>query len=618
MTSHDGSGSLTTPGRIVTFYSYKGGTGRSMALANVAWILASQRQRVLVIDWDLEAPGLHRYFQPFVHDKELTSSPGVIDFFTEFNEGARDPKRDLDERNGRWFDRYTSLEPFTFSLDWEFPAPGTLDFVPAGLQGGGYGVRVTSFDWQSFYKDLGGGVFLEAVKARLRSEYDWILIDSRTGISDSSGICTVQMPDDLVVLFTLNNQSIFGASAATESAFSQRLRPNGEPGLRIWPVPTRVELAEKERLEAARDAARESFQKYLMHLPRRDRQDYWGRVEVPYDPYFAYEEVLATFADRRRTKLSILAAMEALTERLSDGQIHELAAISEQTRVETLAKFTRKKRTQDRRDTGSIPEIFLSYGSEDAQLAAWLCARLSARLEGRARIVWDRDLVRPGDRWREVLLRAVEGATAFLFLLTPERLKRGRTGMSDDELDHALKRKVRIIPVLAGVEASELAQSRFASLAEFWGTSFIPGQTDDVVYLAADLLRLLEVSVTTVPEEPQDPEDPQLGRWGGSPSRNNRTLSAVVRPAAASASWFQIDLRVSGTPDVPLVGEVAFHLHPTFKPAVRRREVQAGIASMNLTAWGAFTVGVVADNGQTKLELNLADLSDAPGLFRER
>ena len=31
-------------GQIVTFYSYKGGTGRTMALANVAWILASKRQ----------------------------------------------------------------------------------------------------------------------------------------------------------------------------------------------------------------------------------------------------------------------------------------------------------------------------------------------------------------------------------------------------------------------------------------------------------------------------------------------------------------------------------------------------------------------------------------------
>jgi MinD-like ATPase involved in chromosome partitioning or flagellar assembly len=55
------------PGRIITFYSYKGGTGRSMALANYAVYLARMPEmagkRVLVIDWDLEAPGLHRYFQ---------------------------------------------------------------------------------------------------------------------------------------------------------------------------------------------------------------------------------------------------------------------------------------------------------------------------------------------------------------------------------------------------------------------------------------------------------------------------------------------------------------------------------------------------------------------------
>lgn len=52
-------------GRIITFYSYKGGTGRSMALANVAWVLAAAGSRVLAIDWDFEAPGLHRYSTPF-------------------------------------------------------------------------------------------------------------------------------------------------------------------------------------------------------------------------------------------------------------------------------------------------------------------------------------------------------------------------------------------------------------------------------------------------------------------------------------------------------------------------------------------------------------------------
>ncbi len=70
--------------KIITFYSYKGGTGRSMTLANVAWILACAGNKVLTIDWDLEAPGLHRYFYPFLIDKELTASDGLIDFVINY------------------------------------------------------------------------------------------------------------------------------------------------------------------------------------------------------------------------------------------------------------------------------------------------------------------------------------------------------------------------------------------------------------------------------------------------------------------------------------------------------------------------------------------------------
>ena len=48
--------------QIITFYSYKGGVGRSMALANVATLLSKWGKRVLMIDWDLEAPGLENFF----------------------------------------------------------------------------------------------------------------------------------------------------------------------------------------------------------------------------------------------------------------------------------------------------------------------------------------------------------------------------------------------------------------------------------------------------------------------------------------------------------------------------------------------------------------------------
>ena len=71
-------------GRIVSFYSYKGGVGRSMTLANVAWILASNGYRVLTIDWHLDAPGLHRYFAPFLLDPMLLETPGLIEFLTDY------------------------------------------------------------------------------------------------------------------------------------------------------------------------------------------------------------------------------------------------------------------------------------------------------------------------------------------------------------------------------------------------------------------------------------------------------------------------------------------------------------------------------------------------------
>src|SRR6476659_2318453 len=96
------SASRPSLGKIITFYSYKGGTGRSMALANVAWILASAGKRVLIIDWDLEAPGLHRYFHPFLADKELSETEGLIDFFVEFAVAAATPVVD-NSRDRDWY-----------------------------------------------------------------------------------------------------------------------------------------------------------------------------------------------------------------------------------------------------------------------------------------------------------------------------------------------------------------------------------------------------------------------------------------------------------------------------------------------------------------------------------
>ena len=76
---------LQCNGKIFTFYSYKGGVGRSMALANIAELLYRQGKRVVMVDWDLEAPGLEGYFYNTKTEREnITVQLGLIDMFESY------------------------------------------------------------------------------------------------------------------------------------------------------------------------------------------------------------------------------------------------------------------------------------------------------------------------------------------------------------------------------------------------------------------------------------------------------------------------------------------------------------------------------------------------------
>jgi tetratricopeptide (TPR) repeat protein/MinD-like ATPase involved in chromosome partitioning or flagellar assembly len=307
------------PGKIITFYSYKGGTGRSMAVANVAWILASNGKRVLTVDWDLEAPGLHRYYTPFLSDKDLTNSDGLIDLLIEFRDAtATGPASGDRLSDNNWHETYADIAAYVVSLDWNFPRGGTLDFLPAGRQGASYSARVNSFDWAEFYERRGGGVFLEAVKEKMRADYDYVLIDSRTGVSDTSDIATGQMPDAVVVCFTLNNQGVKGSAAVAHSIYEQRLRKGRE--IAIFPVPMRVEPFEKTKLDLRREYSKKMFELFPAHLPPQSRAQFQEDTLVKYLPYYAYEEILATFGNRpgESENTSLLAPAERLTAYLTD------------------------------------------------------------------------------------------------------------------------------------------------------------------------------------------------------------------------------------------------------------------------------------------------------------
>lgn len=416
---------MTAGGQILTFYSYKGGTGRTMALANVAWILASRGKRVLAIDWDLEAPGLHRYFAPFLADPSLSESDGLIEFLSRYVVTATKDAPPGLESDKLWYESYADIKRYAEPLRWRFADGGSIDFVGAGRQNASYGARVNVFDYEGFYRRFGGGAFLDAAIRIMRSAYDYILVDSRTGISDVSGICTIHMPDALVVFYTLNNQSIEGASSVARHVATTRARSDTEP-FPVFSVATRIELSEKVKLESRRVLARERFGDFVDDLPERTRKDYFSEMEVLYDPYYAYEETLATIADTPGLRNSVLAAFERLTDRLTNGAVSRLGEMSDSKRDEALALYdklapasttgqqvvTRRSQTWD---------VFLSAPSSELRTAQ----RLFDLLSSNYKVFYASRSVLAGSAIEPTVKEAIEKARVMVVLFGNERVPQG-------------------------------------------------------------------------------------------------------------------------------------------------------------------------------------------------
>lgn len=438
----------TSEGRIVTFYSYKGGTGRSMAMANVAWILAANGQRVLAVDWDLEAPGLHRYFHPFLLDPELRDTEGVIDFVARFaTHAVAGPPRTGEARSSepQLDPSLADLTEYAVRVEHPFPDGGVLDLVPAGRQSAGYGAKVNSFDWQTFYDRLGGGAFLQSMRTIVRDDYDFVLIDSRTGVSDTAGVCTIELPDDLVVCFTLNGQSMEGAAAVARSVRAQR----GFDELSIYPVPMRVEFAEKLRLERAREVARRQFDSFLFDVDAQERERYWGDVEVVYQPYYAYEEILAVFGDRPLQTNSVLGGVERLTARLTKGRFTTLPLVDDATRKDVIARYgnavSDRPNTRARQSTSSV---YVSYSRRNSDVVHRLVAALE-RAGAPYQLTTEVDTT-PGSDVESRVEQTIINSVAVVAIVTPDVERSISFVRQEWELAATLGK--HIIPVVVGLD----------------------------------------------------------------------------------------------------------------------------------------------------------------------
>jgi tetratricopeptide (TPR) repeat protein/cellulose biosynthesis protein BcsQ len=340
------------PGIITTFYSYKGGVGRTFALANIAVVLSSWGYRVLCIDWDLDAPGLRYYL---LHWLDEPIGGGLVDAFQRFSEGGG-----LD------------FQDFTLKVRVSEQA-AQFDFLPSGADGANYVATAQGLDWASLYSTRDLGSHLEQCRAEWMSEYDVVLIDSRTGITDIGGICTAQLPDIVVMMFTANNQSLEGTLEVSRRAHVARdALPYDRSRLMIVPVPSRFDA--KEEYRRAHDW-QERFQSSLSEIVSPwlhqgvSIETLLGYLTIPYVPYWSFGEEIPAAGKAKAMPGDITYALETLASLLALGLDRtELLDESRDLYVGAASRMLER----------FSYDVFLSYeGSE--QVLASRCADLLRR-----------------------------------------------------------------------------------------------------------------------------------------------------------------------------------------------------------------------------------------------
>ncbi len=251
-----------------------------MAIANIATLMARDYQKkVLIVDWDLESPGLHRFFN--LEDSDLKG--GVIDIIYNYKKLLLSDKEisekelpNITQRDGEG--SYEYIIPLK-------AGKGSLFIMPAGRLDEEYAMKINLFDWKNFYDEWEGGQFINNLRQQFRKFADYTLVDSRTGITDIGGICTRQLPDTIILMFASNWQNLDGVKKIAE-----RVRVDFEDNkINLLPVLSRVEpFLEHDKYEFWKNLFRKELGQYI---PKNvNKVEYVENISIPYSASFAFDE----------------------------------------------------------------------------------------------------------------------------------------------------------------------------------------------------------------------------------------------------------------------------------------------------------------------------------------
>jgi MinD-like ATPase involved in chromosome partitioning or flagellar assembly len=524
-------------GTVVTFYSYKGGVGRSFTLANVAVLLGRWGYRVLAIDWDLEAPGLHDYFAPVL---PMEPTGGVIDLVSDFLAGAKKP----------------SAHAIRLDL-----GEGAVSLLAAGRQDDAYTGRVQDIDWEDLYR-RGFATFLERCREIWTQNYDFVLIDSRTGISDIGGICTAQLPDRLVILFTANKQSVEGAVKIAHRAdrARDRLPYDRQPHL-VLPILARLDTrVEHERTESWRQRCTELaaplFRNWLAKSVPEDLM--LRHLTLPYFSYWSFGEQLPALEEPNPTADQISYVLETVAAVIA--QHFDRTDLLADNRDAYVAAARTRDRTYDLDLLVSSPRSALDTANELIDALRTLGLRTDPSLSGDPNflvhnseparhlcLVVDKEVSRWQVTEAERFLRHTldgEGDRQLFCVLTRN---------TDREGLPAFLRNLRQLEFNAGVRPRQVAKQLYDLI-----TDTPPSRTD----VDRDTLRDAAFALRKVPREVAS-----HGRWA--------LIEQTARDMAEALDAGDMELLQDLTVDLELLNEVRANGARVTTPDGVRAEIDA-------------------------------------------
>jgi CobQ/CobB/MinD/ParA nucleotide binding domain len=215
----------------LAFYSYKGGVGRSLLLANAARFLASLGKSVVALDLDFEAPGLH-YKLGHAAFRESRFEGGAVPYLVATAREATVPP---------------PLEEHMFEVPVPPVSGGWLRLMPAGpAPEKPYWAALKQLGEQIRFDDPSGQGLMPLLDlhARIRKELkpDYLLIDARTGVTELGGLATTILADTVVCMFVANQESLDGTLMVAE-ALKAAPRLKGQRPIQVVPVLTRTTAA---------------------------------------------------------------------------------------------------------------------------------------------------------------------------------------------------------------------------------------------------------------------------------------------------------------------------------------------------------------------------------------